>query len=296
VNRSDTITELATALAKAQGTMKAAEMNAVNPFLKNHYADLGSIIEAARPAMTANGLSFVQAPAITDAGITLETMILHASGEWLASSMTLPVDDKKGLSSAQASGSVITYLRRYALAAMLGIYADKDDDGNDASNGHDKLPELRKTSSVQVIDARPAPTCPKCHGPMWDNRGTPDKPKLNPKGPDYKCKNKECDGAIWPPKDTPAERQEVAGRPAGNGHDEPPPVDEFDDIPGAAEAPITDALRKAMFAQAKKVYGDNSNEFREWVHAQYHVASSNDLTVGQANEIINKLRKQSQPA
>lgn len=39
-------------------------------------------------------------------------------------------------------------------------------------------------------------TCPKCDGPMWDNRET----KKNTRAPDYKCKNRGCDGVIWPDK------------------------------------------------------------------------------------------------
>jgi len=39
-------------------------------------------------------------------------------------------------------------------------------------------------------------SCPKCGGRMWDNRLT----KRNPKAPDYKCRDRSCDGVIWPPK------------------------------------------------------------------------------------------------
>jgi len=44
------------------------------------------------------------------------------------------------------------------------------------------------------------PSCPKCGSRMWDNRGTPEKPKANPKAPDFKCRDKSCDGVIWPPR------------------------------------------------------------------------------------------------
>jgi hypothetical protein len=58
----------------------------------------------------------------------------------------------------------------------------------------------------------PANGCPKCHGPLWDNRVG----KKNPKQPDYKCKDKACDGVIWPPKDAAYPR---------NGAVQPHPVD-----------------------------------------------------------------------
>ena len=47
--------------------------------------------------------------------------------------------------------------------------------------------------------ASPIPECPKCQGPMWDNRVG----KRNPKAPDFKCKDRECDGVVWPPRAAP---------------------------------------------------------------------------------------------
>src|SRR5829696_3152726 len=57
------------------------------------------------------------------------------------------------------------------------------------------MPEPQPQESASVV-----PTCPKCEGPMWDNR----EGKRNPKAPDYKCKDRECDGVIWPPRATAA--------------------------------------------------------------------------------------------
>jgi hypothetical protein len=50
-----------------------------------------------------------------------------------------------------------------------------------------------KVTSADVGDN---PACPKCGGRVWDNRDT----KRNPKAPDFKCRNRSCDGVIWPPK------------------------------------------------------------------------------------------------
>jgi hypothetical protein len=52
------------------------------------------------------------------------------------------------------------------------------------------------TEQQQPADAAPVPDCPKCQGPMWDNRVG----KRNPKAPDFKCKDRECDGVVWPPR------------------------------------------------------------------------------------------------
>ena len=76
------------------------------------------------------------------------------------------------------------------------------------------------------------PSCPKCGGRMWDNRLS----KRNPKAPDYKCRNRSCDGVIWPPK--AGQRASSSGRgnsaetTAGPLVPEPEPaVSEADQIP-----------------------------------------------------------------
>ncbi len=130
MNKSESIKELASALCKAQSEMKGAQKDSVNPFFKSKYADLSSVWDAARPVLAANGLSVSQLVDRADGGnIGLTTLLLHSSGEWLESKATIPMKD----GTAQAAGSAITYLRRYALAAILGVVADEDDDGNAAS-------------------------------------------------------------------------------------------------------------------------------------------------------------------
>ena len=129
MNKSESIKELAAALAKAQAKMPAAKFNATNPFLKNKYADLGAVIDAARQPLAENGLSVAQLPVTEGETIGVTTVLMHSSGEYIESTMFLPLGDEKGKSMAQVAGSVITYLRRYALASVLGIYADEDTDG-----------------------------------------------------------------------------------------------------------------------------------------------------------------------
>jgi hypothetical protein len=131
MNKSEQINELALALAKAQGQMSPAKMEATNPFLHNKYADLGSVIQAARKPLSENGLSFSQHPTIEAGRVSVCTVLMHSSGQWLESVIDLPVGEEKGLSLAQSMGKVVTYLRRYSLSAILGIYADEDTDGND---------------------------------------------------------------------------------------------------------------------------------------------------------------------
>ncbi len=130
MKQSESIATLAAALAKAQLQIEPATKNATNPHFRSHYADLASIWDACRGPLNTNGLSIVQFPCDGDVGRTgLCTMIMHSSGEWMSEVVTVRAmkDDPQGL------GSALTYLRRYALAAVVGVTATEDDDGNAAS-------------------------------------------------------------------------------------------------------------------------------------------------------------------
>lgn len=129
IMRSETIGDLAKALAAAQAEMKPAELNSVNPFLGARYADLGAIIATVKEPLHRHGLAFSQLVSNDGDRITLTTLLAHESGEWLACSLGLPLDQEKGRPIAQSLGAIITYLRRYTLAAMLGVYAGDDDTG-----------------------------------------------------------------------------------------------------------------------------------------------------------------------
>ena len=130
MTKSESIKELAAALAKAQGVMKGALKDSANPFFKSRYADLASVVEAIRAAFSANGLSYIQTvePSEKDE-VRVETTLLHASGEWISCGiLSLPVSKI----DAQGYGSALTYARRYSLSAAVGV-APEDDDGNAAS-------------------------------------------------------------------------------------------------------------------------------------------------------------------
>jgi hypothetical protein len=133
MNHSESINELAAALAQAQGAFEPAKRSATNPHLKNRYATLDDIIQAVRDPLAANGLSFMQLLDSDENGPALTTMLLHESGQWLQS--RTPVDameSNRGTNDMQAFGATLTYLKRYALAAMLGVSTDEDTDGNGA--------------------------------------------------------------------------------------------------------------------------------------------------------------------
>lgn len=139
MNRSDNINDLAAALAKAQGAFKNPSRNREvtvrmkaekgGGSYKFSYATFDEIINCVRKPLADNGLSFSQGLN----GQAVVTMLMHASGQWL--STELPVKIGGGDNAAQAMGSGITYAKRYALTAMLGIASEEDDDGN-AADGH----------------------------------------------------------------------------------------------------------------------------------------------------------------
>lgn len=141
---SEQINELAAALAIVQGKLKPAKMDAVNPFLKNRYADLPSIISACQPLISENGLAYTQMPTTSGGegfGISITTRLMHKSGQWIEDTFFMPMPPgEKGIIIMQLAGSAITYARRYALASMLGIVADEDTDGNQPPSKKPKAP------------------------------------------------------------------------------------------------------------------------------------------------------------
>src|SRR5512138_24359 len=130
MTRSETITHLATALAKAQAEMPVAVFDAANPFLKSKYATLGSVIQASRPILAKHKLSLVQFPISDAAGIGVESVLSHESGEFVSERIVIPLSEEKGKTKVQCAGSTLTYLRRYSWASILGMYSDEDSDGS----------------------------------------------------------------------------------------------------------------------------------------------------------------------
>ena len=150
MTHSESIANLAAALAAAQGELAPVAFDRDNPFFHSRYATLTALREAMRPVFAGHGLSVIQG-AGPDGGI--ETTILHSSGEWLTSA-GLPMKPAKD--DPQGIGSLITYARRYGLAAACGLVADEDDDGNRATHG--KAPENPQDASTPRTDVRHSET------------------------------------------------------------------------------------------------------------------------------------------
>ena len=147
MTKSESIKELAAALAKAQGAMKGALKDSANPFFKSKYADLASVVEAIRASFSANGLSYIQTVEPSDKDeVRVETTLLHASGEWISCGiLSLPVSKI----DAQGYGSALTYARRYSLSAAVGVAPE---DGNAASLAKPK-PTMDCTDHISAFHA-----------------------------------------------------------------------------------------------------------------------------------------------
>ena len=147
---SDTISELATALAKAQGEIESASKDKANPAFRSKYADINALRDVIRKPLADNDLSVIQLPTMSGGWVEIETMILHKSGEFIAETLSMPLGDKV---NAHGVGSALTYCRRYSLSAMLNLAAE-DDDGNAAA---EVSPAQAGSGRSYVAPRRPAP-------------------------------------------------------------------------------------------------------------------------------------------
>ncbi len=128
MNHSESIAKLATALSIVQGKLSHAKKDSANPFFKSKYADLESVWDACRSLLAENGLCVMQFPGeFLEGCMSLDTILAHSSGEYIKQTMEVPVTKL----DPQGVGSALTYMRRYALAAVVGV-VQADDDANAA--------------------------------------------------------------------------------------------------------------------------------------------------------------------
>lgn len=146
LNQSNAIGALAAALSKVQGAMVGAVKDSSNPFYKSRYADLASVWDACRVQLAANNLCVIQTTAEAADGAVLITTLAHSSGEWIRSVLPIKVKDN----SPQAQGSGLTYARRYALAAIIGV--SQIDDDAEAAQGR-TTPKKVSTDLLEQINS-----------------------------------------------------------------------------------------------------------------------------------------------
>lgn len=158
MNKSENLQELAKAMILFQVKVESIKKDAKNPFFKSSYASLSNILDSIKEPLIESGLTILQFPT-GEYGLT--TLLIHESGEYIKSEYSMkPVKD-----DPQGRGSAITYARRYALASVLCLNIDEDDDGNTATFGG-KNPEEAEDNNK-----------------LWLNKGTKEfenaKEKLN---------------------------------------------------------------------------------------------------------------------
>jgi hypothetical protein len=154
MTQSTEIGELAAALAKAQGEFQTVAYDSTNPHFRNRYASLAAFESSIRPVLSRHGLSYAQLPDSADGQYRLYTRLMHSSGQWLQRSIGLMLQKQ----DMQGLGSAITYARRYALAAIVGLSADEDDDAEQAI----AKPKIAKPQAASVTQA-----------PEWANEPDP---------------------------------------------------------------------------------------------------------------------------
>ena len=135
---SEAIDQITTALSAFQGEVEQPQLNKENPYFKSRYVDLSGVLKAAQPILAKNGLCVAQ----IISGGDLITLLSHKSGQWFKS--ICPIGNYK---NQQERGSAITYTKRYAICAILGIAADTDDDGNSATDADKKSGGMGKTAN-----------------------------------------------------------------------------------------------------------------------------------------------------
>ncbi len=149
---SEQTSKLTAALCKAQGMMRPAVFDKINPHFKNKYASLASIFDSVRLPFATAGLSFTQSlERFHDDGGSFPCLVtrLHFEEEWISSVYPLP----NGGVKPQDFGSALTYARRYSLSALCGIAADEDDDASAASKPTVAVPTITEAQAEELLAA-----------------------------------------------------------------------------------------------------------------------------------------------
>jgi len=144
MEKSQSITNIAKALIKFQGNVDKIKKDSNNPFFKSKYASLSTIQDEIQLPLAESGLIYTQHPESND---SLTTLLIHGeSGEFFQSTY----DMHPSKSDPQSLGSAITYAKRYALVAILGLNIDDDDDGNHASGKSESKPEAKNEAQADT--------------------------------------------------------------------------------------------------------------------------------------------------
>lgn len=146
MEKSPSINNIAKALLIFHMKVETIKKDANNPFFKSKYASLSNILESIQIPLSESGLTFTQIPT-GEGGLT--TMIMHGdSGEFIIGEYIM----KTAKNDPQSIGSAITYQRRYALCAVLGLNIEEDDDGNNASGKDNNKQAKEKANELPWLN------------------------------------------------------------------------------------------------------------------------------------------------
>lgn len=146
MKQSENINELLAALVEVQSEIPTMPKDKQAYGYK--YSDLDSITSTIKPLLHKHGLAYMQSVGIGESGLTLTTRVFNKAGQWIEDTALLPVIANTKNNAAQTLGMSITYMRRYALCAMLGITADEDVDA--------ALPAQQKPLSPEAMGMKKA--------------------------------------------------------------------------------------------------------------------------------------------
>tara|TARA_R110002096_G_scaffold66682_1_gene162148 strand:- start:11572 stop:12291 length:720 start_codon:yes stop_codon:yes gene_type:complete len=153
MKKSFSIANIAPAIIAAQGELEPVPMDSENTEVSDRrvhkYASFTAMWTACRSVLQKHGLALIQGGGDTSVPgyITLETTVVHTSGEFISKMFTIPLER----SCPQAAGSAITYAKRYGLGAFFGLVAEVDDDANSA-----RVPDKKPATATQKPVTKPA--------------------------------------------------------------------------------------------------------------------------------------------
>lgn len=178
MNRSESIADLAGALAKAQAKIEGAVKGNMNAF-RSRYADLGAVWDAIREPLTSAGIAVLQQLSTSENRVCCTTILTHSSGQWIEFEPFAVPTTKQ---DAQGFGSAATYARRYSLMAAVGI-APIDDDG-EAAVGRSAPPAKVDASDVLEAAQKAAKRGADAFRKHWGTLDNPARAALRPHIPE----------------------------------------------------------------------------------------------------------------
>ena len=200
MKQSENITELLAALEVVQSEMPTMPKNSQAYGYK--YTDLDTITQTIKPILHKHALAYMQSIGSTMQGqVTLTTRLFNSNGQYIEDTVALPVITSTKNNEAQTLGMSITYMRRYALCAMLGITSDEDVDANTEKKG-----QPQKQPSKQSISPKVQAIKDTFNGEVVEPKQPPAKLAFEPKGGET----------------TPAEKKEIAALLSSKGTDGKP--------------------------------------------------------------------------